>query len=104
MIKELHAWPNFLTELEDIKTLQRCFQASKVSYIPLGQNSILDSLIRTAKKFQSELCFISCFIPDLVFKPLTEKLFNIKRTQIYYILYTFREWNKITNSYLWSDY
>lgn len=68
MIKEPQAWSNFSTELEDIKILQRRFQVSKISYIPLGQNLILDSLIRTARSFHSELCFISCSIPVLLVK------------------------------------
>ena len=53
--------PNFSTELEEIKILQRWFQEFKISYIPRGQNIISDSLLRTYLSIK-KLCFVSCSI------------------------------------------
>ncbi|WZZ15736.1 hypothetical protein YC2023_108825 [Brassica napus] len=63
MIKDPHAWSNFATELEVIKTFQLCFLNFKISYNPRPHNKIYDSLIRTTRFFYRELCFIDCSIP-----------------------------------------
>ena len=62
MIKELHAWLSFATELKRIETLQICFPDFKITHIPPPQNQISDSLARTARSFHRELCFIGCYI------------------------------------------
>lgn len=63
MIKESQAWPNFARELEVIQTLQIYFPDFKISYTPREQNGIADSLARTARSFNIDLCFIGCSIP-----------------------------------------
>nr|VDD44881.1 unnamed protein product [Brassica oleracea] len=63
MIKEPHAWPSFVTELERTSTLQICFAEFKIIHIPRAQNQISDSLAMTTRTFHRELCFIGCSIP-----------------------------------------
>ena len=69
MIKELHAWPNFATELERIETLQIYFPDVKIIYILRAQNHISDSLARNARSFYKDIGFISCFIPIWLSRP-----------------------------------
>ncbi|KAF2544403.1 hypothetical protein F2Q70_00036661 [Brassica cretica] len=63
MIKEPHAWPNFMAELERIETLQICFPDFNIIYVPRACNQILDFLAKTARSFHRELHFIGCSIP-----------------------------------------
>lgn len=60
MIKESQAWSNFATELEVIQTLYVYFLDFKISYTLREQNKIVDSLARTTRSFNIDLCFISC--------------------------------------------
>ncbi|KAF3591445.1 hypothetical protein DY000_02022144 [Brassica cretica] len=49
MLTDPQAWPNFSTELEVIQILQMCFSDFKISYFPMAQNEIADSLARNNK-------------------------------------------------------
>ncbi|KAL0802976.1 hypothetical protein Bca101_058152 [Brassica carinata] len=69
MIKDLHAWPRFATELERIETLQICFPEFNISHVPRVHNRISDSLARTARSFHRELHFVGCSIPVWLPRP-----------------------------------
>ena len=58
MIRDPHAWPSFATELKAIKTMEICFPNFKISHIPRAQNRIADSLVKAARSFYRELCYI----------------------------------------------
>ena len=62
MIKEPHAWPNFMVELERIEILQICFPDFNIIYVSRVRNQILDFLAKTARSFHRELHFIGCSI------------------------------------------
>ena len=59
MIKEPHAWPSFLTELERIETLQIYFPDFKITHVSRAHNQISYFLAKTARSFHRELCFIN---------------------------------------------
>ncbi|KAF3602180.1 hypothetical protein F2Q69_00037266 [Brassica cretica] len=69
MIKELHVWPSFATELERIETLQICFPDFNIIHVPRARNQISDFLAKTVRSFHRELHFISCSIPVLLPRP-----------------------------------
>ena len=60
MIRESFAWPNFSTELKEIKVLQRRFHTSKIFYISGGHDNIVESSVRTARAFCRKLYFVGC--------------------------------------------
>lgn len=71
MIEKPHDWPKFAIELEKIATLQICFPDFKITHIPRrAQNQISDSLVRTARSFYKEFCFIGFSIPIWLPRPL----------------------------------
>uniref|UniRef100_A0A0D3D612 Reverse transcriptase zinc-binding domain-containing protein n=1 Tax=Brassica oleracea var. oleracea TaxID=109376 RepID=A0A0D3D612_BRAOL len=69
MIEQPQAWSNYSTELEIIQTLRLYFSDSKISYFPMTQNEIADSLAMTAHSFHRSLCFIGCSIPVWLPRP-----------------------------------
>ncbi|KAF3499001.1 hypothetical protein DY000_02057186 [Brassica cretica] len=58
MIKELHAWPSFATELERIEALQICFPDFNIIPVSRVCNQTLDFLAKTARSFHKENYFI----------------------------------------------
>lgn len=72
MIKELHAWPSFATELEKLKTLRICFSDLKITHIPHIHNGISNFLAKTGRSLFRELIFVGCFI--LVLLPRTPQV------------------------------
>ena len=69
MIKELHVWLSFATELERIETLKICFSDFKITHIPRAQNHISDFLAKTTRSFYRDFCFIGCSIPVWLSRP-----------------------------------
>lgn len=63
MVLELQAWPKLSAELETIQTLKMYFPEFEICYIPVTQNRIVDSLVRTARNFHRFLCYFGCSIP-----------------------------------------
>lgn len=61
------------------------------SYIPRGQNTISDSLTKTARSYYRNLCFISCYIliwlPRLILELLIKWLFDVKQDNIKYLIF-----------------
>jgi len=66
MIKEPHAWPSFVTELERIETLQICFSDFNIIHVTRARNQFSDFLAKSARSFRRELHFYWLFYSGLV--------------------------------------
>lgn len=68
-IKEPHVLPKFSTKLKEISILQKKINPWYLTYIPQDQNTVVNSLTRTAKSFHMKLCCVGCSILIYFFIP-----------------------------------